>query len=280
MKNMIRLIPLGFLVFGASPLSSQIAIISWGPSNEILDNRFISLPSFTLSDPAGTINGDAGVFRYRSHTTAVLTVTDYDNAPISPNFGVALAAWRPTGGGITIGGRIEGRDANTPNGDFIQISNSTSNSTFGANMVWWELAQAEDATARTISTQAQVGGGTATALMARQGTQWYIANPAAGLNVADITTIAWVAYNPVDGSPVSMFANNPSGDTVGELSALTFSTITLNNITAMGLYQERIGTNSGRSMGITEFTVIPEPRVYAALFGLFALGFVAWRRRR
>lgn len=27
-------------------------------------------------------------------------------------------------------------------------------------------------------------------------------------------------------------------------------------------------------------TAIPEPRVYAALFGLFALGFVAWRRRR
>lgn len=27
------------------------------------------------------------------------------------------------------------------------------------------------------------------------------------------------------------------------------------------------------------FTVIPEPRVYAALFGLFALGIVAWRRR-
>ncbi len=27
------------------------------------------------------------------------------------------------------------------------------------------------------------------------------------------------------------------------------------------------------------FTVIPEPRVYAALFGLFALGFVVWRRR-
>ncbi|MCC5839352.1 MAG: hypothetical protein JJT96_04435 [Opitutales bacterium] len=33
---------------------------------------------------------------------------------------------------------------------------------------------------------------------------------------------------------------------------------------------------------IDNFTVtaIPEPRVYAALFGLFALGFVIWRRRR
>lgn len=27
-------------------------------------------------------------------------------------------------------------------------------------------------------------------------------------------------------------------------------------------------------------TAIPEPRVYAALFGLLALGFVVWRRRR
>lgn len=31
---------------------------------------------------------------------------------------------------------------------------------------------------------------------------------------------------------------------------------------------------------VTDLTVIPEPRIYAALFGLFALGFAAWRRRR
>lgn len=31
---------------------------------------------------------------------------------------------------------------------------------------------------------------------------------------------------------------------------------------------------------ITLVEIIPEPRVYAALFGVFALGFVLWRRRR
>lgn len=59
--------------------------------------------------------------------------------------------------------------------------------------------------------------------MARQDTQWYIANlTSLNIQIEDINALSWVAYSPTDGTPVSMFANNPSGDTVGALSALTF----------------------------------------------------------
>ncbi len=39
-------------------------------------------------------------------------------------------------------------------------------------------------------------------------------------------------------------------------------------------------TQIGEDTFQTLLYTIPEPRVYAALFGLLALGFVAWRRRR
>ncbi|MCC5804740.1 MAG: hypothetical protein JJU00_00300 [Opitutales bacterium] len=41
----------------------------------------------------------------------------------------------------------------------------------------------------------------------------------------------------------------------------------------------RVSARSGQS-GLEDVLGIPEPRVYAAIFGVFALGFVLWRRRR
>ncbi|MCC5807253.1 MAG: PEP-CTERM sorting domain-containing protein [Opitutales bacterium] len=40
------------------------------------------------------------------------------------------------------------------------------------------------------------------------------------------------------------------------------------------------GGDNPSTIGFDNVGVIPEPSTYAALFGLFALGFVAWRRRR
>ena len=40
------------------------------------------------------------------------------------------------------------------------------------------------------------------------------------------------------------------------------------------------GSNSRGTLNAMEITVIPEPRVYAALFGLLALGLAVWVRRR
>ena len=266
------------LLLTASVASGQI--LSWGPSTDILENRFVSIQNSTTSTPAGTINGSvnaeddpAGTFRYRSHLSAIITNQTYDVAPPSPDFGWAMAAWTPTTA-PSVFTRIDGRGEGN---DYIQLSNSTSGSTYTANLVWWALAAPEDATARAVSTQVQTSGGTF-ALMVRNGTQWYIGE-ANQVNVADLTTLNFVAYNPVDGVPVSLYANNPSGDTVGSLSDLTFDSVTLNNITAMGLYHERIGTNNFRNMQISEFTVIPEPSTYATLFGLGALGLFILRRR-
>jgi hypothetical protein len=244
----------------------------------------VNIQNSATSTPAGTINGSvdidgnpAGTFRYRSHTTAIITNQTYDVAPASPDFGWAIAAWN-SGNAPNLLPRIEGRDANPPDGDYILLSNTTSSSTYTANLVWWELPQAEDATARPVSTRAQTSGGTF-ALLVRNGSQWYIGE-AGQINVTDLTTLNFVPYNPVDGSPVSLFANNPAGDTVGALGDLVFDSVLLNNVTAMGLYHERINTNASRGMQISEFTVIPEPSTYAALFGVLALGLALHFRRR
>lgn len=272
---MIRIIPLALLVLGTSTLSAQVTIIQWGPSADYVNSN-TNFADADTSTQAGTLNGNEGNFRYRSHTTAIMNQT-YVNPPPSPNFGWAAGHWQ-AGGAPNLVVRIGNEDQN--NLDSILIANTTSGSGFGVNLLWWNLSEAEDATARVVSTNVQlVADGTA-ALMAQQGTQWYIANPGAGLTVSDVTTLTWVAYNPVDGSPVSMFANSSGVDTVAALSGSTFGAVTLDNITAMGLYYEFVNDTGARRLSVQEFTVIPEPRVYAALFGLFALGFVAWRRRR
>lgn len=51
------------------------------------------------------------------------------------------------------------------------------------------------------------------------------------------------------------------------------------NITAVGVYHF-IPTNTITRYDNFTVTAIPEPSTYAALFGLLALGLVAWRRRR
>ncbi|MCC5842627.1 MAG: PEP-CTERM sorting domain-containing protein [Verrucomicrobia bacterium] len=118
--------------------------------------------------------------------------------------------------------------------------------------------------------------------MARQDTQWYIANlTSLNIQIEDINALSWVAYSPTDGTPVSMFANNPSGDTVGALSALTFGSVTLDNVTGFGIYHERINSTQDRNMQVLEFTVtaIPEPGTLA-LVGIALGSLLLFRRRR
>ncbi|MCC5840847.1 MAG: PEP-CTERM sorting domain-containing protein [Opitutales bacterium] len=120
---------------------------------------------------------------------------------------------------------------------------------------------------------------------------WYVSTAAGNANIgaaANFETSAvlfaipfstagtnWVQlnYDGALGSASSGFALL-SGDISG--SALTES-LPAGNITAVGAYLS--GPNNAATR-IDDFTVIPEPSTYAALFGLFALGFVAWYRRR
>ncbi|MCC5849683.1 MAG: PEP-CTERM sorting domain-containing protein [Verrucomicrobia bacterium] len=262
--------------------ASADVLVSWGPAFDILNNRFVSMQNTTTSSPAGTINGsEAGTFLYRSHTTAIITNQVYDNAPASPDYGWATASWTPTTA-PSLFSRIEGRDSNAPNGDFLQLSNSSSNSNYAANLLWWDLAESFDATSvPAVSVKAQTSGGTFS-LMARQGTQWYIADlTSLNTQIEDINTLNWTAYSPTDGTPVSMFANNSSADNVGALSALTFGSVTLDNITGFGIYHERINTNSDRNMQVLEFTVtaIPEPGTLV-LIGITLGSLVVFRRRK
>ena len=90
---------------------------------------------------------------------------------------------------------------------------------------------------------------------------------------------------------------------VGTLDIAALSTVTVGNTVAaswqeggnygrfnvtltadnpvLTLFTVATDSTEGRGfLNAVQVTPIPEPRVYAALFGLFALGFVAWRRRR
>ena len=114
--------------------------VSWGPSNEILDNRFVNIQNSATSTPAGTINGSvdidgnpAGTFRYRSaHTHG-----DHHH-PTKPTMWhpPARTSAGPLRHGIramlpNLQPRIEGRDANSPEGDYILLrSTRTSSSTY------------------------------------------------------------------------------------------------------------------------------------------------------
>lgn len=263
-------------------VASAEVLISWGPSSNILTDRFVNMQNLTTTTPTGTINGSgAGTFRYRSHTTSIITNQAYDNAPASPDFGWATASWTPTAA-PTILARVEGRNTNAPDGDYLQLSNTSSTSSYAANLLWWDLAESFDATSvPAVSVNAQTSGGTFS-LMARQGTQWYIANlTSLNTQVEDINTLNWAAYSPTDGTPVSMFANNSAGDTVGALSALTFGSVTMDNITGFGIYHERINSTNDRDMRVLEFTVtaIPEPGTLA-LVGIALASLLLFRRRR
>ncbi|MCD8482913.1 MAG: PEP-CTERM sorting domain-containing protein [Verrucomicrobia bacterium] len=92
--------------------------------------------------------------------------------------------------------------------------------------------------------------------------------------------------------PVILNGNNGTADFVNSVSLGTQAigagsgnvmTFVGNQSLAAGTYLLQISfSNKGRNerASIDDLTMIPEPSTYAALFGLLALGFVAWRRRK
>jgi len=88
----------------------------------------------------------------------------------------------------------------------------------------------------------------------------------------------------IDGVVSPSFGNTDTAwaTTIFDLSALSL-TGTETEITFRAYVATTVltGTQFHRTqLNSVELIGIPEPRVYAALFGLLALGFVAWRRRR
>ncbi|MCC5789961.1 MAG: S8 family serine peptidase [Opitutales bacterium] len=234
-------------------------LVSWGPSTETLLNRWTDIGNNSTSTPTGSINGNSGTFRYRSHTTAIVTNNSYDNPPESPHFGYAIAQWN-SGGAPGMHLRLEGRDSNAPDGDFIQLNNTTGGSNYGAALVWWELDEPHHAGQVPVAVQTMAEGETF-ALAVRNGAQWYLGE-AGQTDVGHLGDIQWTAYTPSDGNPQSLFANHSGPDTIGALSALTFEEITFDNITALGLYGERIDTTNGREIKIICFNAAagtPDP---------------------
>lgn len=71
--------------------------------------------------------------------------------------------------------------------------------------------------------------------------------------------------------------------TVWDISTVTTSADHVKNMLSMNVLMQGASGNISFDefrLGTTYAAVIPEPTTYAALFGLLALGFVAWRRRK
>ncbi|MCC5838843.1 MAG: PKD domain-containing protein [Opitutales bacterium] len=239
------------------PAAGADTRVSWGPSTEILDDRWMNIGNTATSTPAGSIAGNEGTFRYRSHTTAVVTNMTYDNPPESPHFGYAISQWQP-GSAPNVFLRIEGRGTD---GDHILFNNSASGSTYGATLAWWELDQPHNAAAIPLEVEALVSGAGAWAIAVRDGEQWYLGQPGQ-INVPSLDAIQWTPYNPVHGDPLRLFANVTGPDTAAPLALRDFESRVFGNITAIGLYSERVATAQGRSVQIRGFNVrpgVPEP---------------------
>lgn len=89
------------------------------------------------------------------------------------------------------------------------------------------------------------------------------------LSIADAADATWLSFDPEVSYSAIGGAANPD----------------LSRVTGVGIWFENEragGSNLGLGFHVTgiEITAIPEPSTYAMLFGLFTLGFVAWRRRK
>ncbi|MCC5839647.1 MAG: PEP-CTERM sorting domain-containing protein [Opitutales bacterium] len=73
-------------------------------------------------------------------------------------------------------------------------------------------------------------------------------------------------YEDITGSAASVTGIDISGMALSSLSEISFS------------WNDRRAGSGSPELG--NVTVIPEPRTYAAVFGLMALGLILWRRRR
>ncbi|MCC5842506.1 MAG: PEP-CTERM sorting domain-containing protein [Opitutales bacterium] len=124
---------------------------------------------------------------------------------------------------------------------------------------------------------------------------WYVSNPVLSINVAarnqewhrDVIQASgdWIrmpSYNFATGA--FQWPSSSSDKTEADFAAYADYTFFLGalpegTVHGFGLF---VDNRAGGNMRIDNYTItaIPEPTTYAAIFGLFALGFIAWRRRR
>lgn len=92
-----------------------------------------------------------------------------------------------------------------------------------------------------------------------------------GLNIPLSTVFNLDVSYTVSGGVASSVAFAIDGSPVGSISSLSIDVLSGANVEFRSQKVQSYVDN---------FTIVPEPSTYAALLGLLALGFVAWRRRK
>ncbi|MCC5839649.1 MAG: PEP-CTERM sorting domain-containing protein [Opitutales bacterium] len=108
-------------------------------------------------------------------------------------------------------------------------------------------------------------------------TQWAVSNQSIRTSTGTSAPVpgSWAL------SSLTFSSLNIGNLNAGPGSALDTATV-LENVTGIGVYSRFVNQQwqADRATQIDSFTVIPEPRTYAAIFGLMALGLILYRRRR
>ena len=272
----IRIVSSISLLLGASAaVASPLTIVNFGGDYVDANVNFsrgwtgtvggVGTVAFDNSQPLLNLGGSATVYG-----AAYREVSDGGNANLVNNDN-----WDGTNDVLQLDGRVVNTDGPRPfaamfywrKPDFLNGGDATTLSIgSGAQLTF----RAADGQAGGYDMHWLVQGGNGTFYVSQTGITLPGGN-AFQTHTADGATLLsldWVAYDPTS----SIYLNPGSASTV----VPDFS-----DVIAVGLYAHNAIYGGRVQARVTQFEAIaiPEPSVYAALFGMLAVGFVLWRRR-
>jgi PKD repeat protein len=240
----------------------EVPVVVWGPgqhfNNEDGSGAWTGLPGLTSGSTE--INGQLTGFRTRAWGSSAVNPAYRPESPPSGRFNLAGVVFSSLGnsGSPTVFFRLDGR----PEGGTVTqiiLNTSTSGSAYAAQAIWWEkadfLAGYDDTPLSAAQTFASVDVTMPYHMLVRQNGQFYISQLVTGSGAVSLAAQTWTPYNPDGGGPLGLFANVVEGEVLG-VGSLPFAPVTLDNIEAIGVYAERIGTTANRSFALREFRVV------------------------
>lgn len=241
----------------------EVPVVVWGPgtyyNNADGSGDWTGLPGLTQ----GTLDilGQTTGFRSRPWGSPAVSPAYRPEAPPSGRFYFAGVIFNGLGstGGPSVFFRLDGRpDSGTITE--ILFRTTTSSSAYAANWIWWSkedfLGGFDERPLTAEGTFLSHKVNTAFHVLVRQNGQHYISQPVSGSGAVQLSAQTWAPVNPGEGGTLGLFANAPGEGQVFSAAGLAYAPLVLDDIEAIGLYAERIGSNATRSFDVREFRIV------------------------